>query len=135
MKNKLIYFLCIVTLIYAFVPRVYAAERIFTEEDTSEYETEEEFVFSPEIIRTMAGTDSFIDKPATTANFDVPCKAAFLVEENSGRILYEKNCDDQVPMASITKIMTMLLLSLTHKHFFSEHKNVSVTVDAFTSKI
>ncbi len=110
MKNKLIYFLCIVTLIYALMPRAYAAERIFMEEDTSEFETEEQFVFSPEITRVMAGTDSFIDKPATTSNFDVPCKAAFLVEEKSGRILYEKNCDEQVPMASITKVMTMILV-------------------------
>ena len=110
MKNKFIYFLCALTLIYSVVPRANAAERIFAEEDTSEYEVREQFVFSPEIAQVMAGTDSFVDKMATTENFDVPCKAAYLIEETSGRVLYEKHSDEQMPMASITKVMTMILV-------------------------
>ena len=41
--------------------------------------------------------------------FDVPCKAAVLMEQNSGTVLYAKNPDIQVPEASITKVMTLLL--------------------------
>ncbi|MGN0975686.1 MAG: D-alanyl-D-alanine carboxypeptidase family protein [Gemmiger sp.] len=48
-------------------------------------------------------------QPATTADFDVPCKAAILVDEDSGTVLYEKNADEQRPIASITKVMTLLL--------------------------
>lgn len=112
MKNKLIILLCILTIIYAVVPRVYATDipPYLMEEDTYEYPDEAVNVFSPRIMETMAGADSFVNRIAGTADFDVPCKAAFLIEEQSGRRLYEKNADIQLPMASITKVMTMLLV-------------------------
>ena len=47
--------------------------------------------------------------PATTADFDVPCAAAILVDEDSGTVLYEKNADARRPIASSTKVMTLLL--------------------------
>ncbi len=40
---------------------------------------------------------------------DVPAQAAYLIEANSGRVLYAKNEDARLPMASTTKIMTALL--------------------------
>ena len=42
-------------------------------------------------------------------DFDVPCKAAILISQDTGEILYEKNADQQLPIASITKVMTLLL--------------------------
>ena len=47
--------------------------------------------------------------PAGTNDFDVPCAAAILIDEDSGTVLYEKNADEQRPIASITKVMTLLL--------------------------
>ena len=47
--------------------------------------------------------------PATKADFDVPCAAAILIDEDSGTVLYEKNADARRPIASITKVMTLLL--------------------------
>lgn len=47
--------------------------------------------------------------PAGTADFDVPCQAAILIDQDSGAVLYEKNADQQRPIASITKVMTLLL--------------------------
>lgn len=47
--------------------------------------------------------------PAGTGDFDIPCEAAILVDEDSGTVLYEKNADEQRPIASITKVMTLLL--------------------------
>ena len=47
--------------------------------------------------------------PATRADFDVPCAAAILIDEDSGTVLYEKNADARRPIASITKVMTLLL--------------------------
>ena len=47
--------------------------------------------------------------PATAADFDLPCAAAILIDEDSGTVLYEKNTDDRRPIASITKVMTLLL--------------------------
>ena len=40
---------------------------------------------------------------------DVPCAAAVLIDEDSGTVLYEKNADERRPVASITKVMTLLL--------------------------
>ena len=42
-------------------------------------------------------------------DFDVPCAAAVLIDEDSGTVLYEKNADERRPVASITKVMTLLL--------------------------
>ena len=47
--------------------------------------------------------------PASTDTLDVPCAAAVLIDEDSGTVLYEKNADQQRPIASITKLMTLLL--------------------------
>lgn len=41
---------------------------------------------------------------------NITSKAAVLIENNSGRILYEKSKDKEVIPASITKIMTLLLI-------------------------
>jgi len=41
--------------------------------------------------------------------FDLKAKSAILMEAKSGRILYEKNSHEELPPASITKIMTLLL--------------------------
>ena len=37
------------------------------------------------------------------------CRAACLIDQDSGTVLYEKNADQQMPIASITKVMTLLL--------------------------
>ncbi len=41
--------------------------------------------------------------------FDIDAKSALLMDVATGQILYEKNINEQLPPASITKIMTMLL--------------------------
>lgn len=42
--------------------------------------------------------------------FDVPCRAAILIDQESGTVLYEKEADTQMSIASITKVMTLLLV-------------------------
>ena len=58
----------------------------------------------------IVNNDSFVDKIADETNFDIPCKAAVLMDESTGQILYAKNAAQQLPIASITKVMTMLLV-------------------------
>ncbi len=41
---------------------------------------------------------------------DVPAKSAILLEQSTGQVLCEMNADEQMPPASITKIMTLLLV-------------------------
>lgn len=38
---------------------------------------------------------------------DVPAKSAILLEQSTGQVLCEMNADEQMPPASITKIMTL----------------------------
>ncbi|MBB6217449.1 D-alanyl-D-alanine carboxypeptidase [Anaerosolibacter carboniphilus] len=40
---------------------------------------------------------------------EIQSKAAILIEVETGQVLYSKNSDDQLPLASITKLMTYLL--------------------------
>ena len=40
---------------------------------------------------------------------DLSAKSAILIEQGTGNILYEKNPDERLPLASVTKVMTMLL--------------------------
>ncbi len=46
---------------------------------------------------------------AAQPQLSLNCRAAILVEQSTGRVLYEKNADQQMPIASITKVMTLLL--------------------------
>ena len=45
-----------------------------------------------------------------TADKNLPALAAILISQNTGQVLYEQNPDLQLPPASITKVMTMLLV-------------------------
>ena len=38
------------------------------------------------------------------------CKSAILIEANTQTVLYEKNADEPLPPASVTKVMTLLLV-------------------------
>ena len=46
---------------------------------------------------------------AQEISIDVSAPSALLMDYSTGKILYEKNSHDQRPLASVTKIMTMLL--------------------------
>ena len=48
--------------------------------------------------------------PIKADALDVSAKAAVVINGDSGEIIFEKNADSQLPMASTTKIMTGLLL-------------------------
>ncbi|MFX0548958.1 D-alanyl-D-alanine carboxypeptidase family protein [Hathewaya histolytica] len=51
------------------------------------------------------------DKKLSTEsqNLDVEAKSALLIEPTTGKVLFEKNKDEQYAPASVTKVMTMLL--------------------------
>lgn len=45
-----------------------------------------------------------------TDNLNLECESAILIEQNSGQILYEKNAHEQLRPASVTKLMTLLII-------------------------
>ncbi len=49
--------------------------------------------------------------PSTNAEFDLDVKSAVLVEAKTGKVLYERNADEPLAPASVTKTMTLLLVA------------------------
>lgn len=49
-------------------------------------------------------------KPISVPAPVVDCKSAILMEAKTGQVLYEQNADEALPPASVTKIMTLLLV-------------------------
>ena len=47
---------------------------------------------------------------AAEGSLELPCKSAILMEANTGTILYTQNAEEALPPASVTKIMTLLLV-------------------------
>ena len=55
--------------------------------------------------------DAAVTDAAVGTTLDIEAKSAVLLEVNTGEILYEMNADEQLPPASITKIMSLLLVT------------------------
>lgn len=55
------------------------------------------------------GADMTALETAAKVDDSLPAKSALLVELETGRVLYEKNADEVLAPASITKVMTLLL--------------------------
>ena len=47
---------------------------------------------------------------ADTAALDLKCEAAYLIEASTGEVLFAKNEHEQLRPASVTKVMTLLLI-------------------------
>lgn len=90
----------LMTAIYPSIPA--GAEN--TPESTSESSQEP----TPET--TQEATPEATPDILADTGLSVTAKAAVLIDNNSGRILYEKNKDKELIPASITKIMTLLLI-------------------------
>ena len=60
------------------------------------------------VLVTVFLMTSFINLSAS--DFDVDAVSAILIEASTGKVMYEKNADSPLPPASVTKVMTMLLV-------------------------
>ncbi|HBI27228.1 MAG TPA: D-alanyl-D-alanine carboxypeptidase, partial [Peptococcaceae bacterium] len=52
----------------------------------------------------------FQPKAEAASAADISAKAAILIDEDSGRVLFAENAEQRLPEASLTKIMTALLV-------------------------
>ena len=83
---------------------------------TNEGVTTNEGVSTNEVVSTIDIVTSAIDEDAvqTATNaaigMTVDAKSAVLIDADSGTVLFEQNSHDKLPPASVTKIMTMLLI-------------------------
>lgn len=81
-------------------------------------------LFSP--LTVFAEDLPVVSKP--TVELNLPCKSAILIEQTTGEILYEKNPSERLPIASVTKIMTLLLtMEALEKGTISLEENVSIS--------
>lgn len=54
--------------------------------------------------------EAVLDLGVEEGSLKLPCKSAVLMDANTGTVLYRQNADDTLPPASVTKIMTLLLV-------------------------
>lgn len=62
------------------------------------------------VIPAMAGDAAEETVAQSPVSLDLACKSAILVDAATGTVLYEQNADEALPPASVTKIMTLLLV-------------------------
>lgn len=67
------------------------------------------FFLSVAIIIGMVPTRAMPTEESAPA-FELDCKSAILIEASTGKVLYEKDADMALPPASVTKVMTLLLV-------------------------
>jgi len=63
----------------------------------------------PAVMQTAAAALPGQSQPQAQPSLALNCKAALLMDQTTGTVLYELNADRQLPIASITKVMTLLL--------------------------
>lgn len=57
-----------------------------------------------------ADSESVFSVGVADGAFHLPCKSVVLMEANTGTVLYTQNANEALPPASVTKIMTLLLV-------------------------
>ncbi|HHW42932.1 MAG TPA: D-alanyl-D-alanine carboxypeptidase [Desulfotomaculum sp.] len=67
------------------------------------------FVLLMLLTRAMPAWPAPENEKGTPAGMDTTAESAVLMEAQSGQVLWSKNPDKELPMASVTKIMTLLL--------------------------
>lgn len=56
------------------------------------------------------GEHTFSAVPLASFSGEIDCKSAILMDAATGTVLFEKNADEALPPASVTKVMTLLLV-------------------------
>ncbi len=67
----------------------------------------------------------------TNAELGLHCKSAVLIEQTTGQVLYSHNPDEKLPIASVTKVMTLLLtMEAIEKGTIKMEENVPISENA-----
>lgn len=76
-----------------------------------DYATETDAVQEDTEYDDLEKSDTYVEAAAETGQMvELQSPSAILIEVSSGKIIYEKNPDEQLRPASVTKIMTLLLI-------------------------
>ncbi|MBE6550689.1 MAG: D-alanyl-D-alanine carboxypeptidase [Ruminococcaceae bacterium] len=63
-----------------------------------------------EAVENIIETVKSEDGKTENSELNLGCHSAILMEPTTGTVLFEKNADEPLPIASVTKVMTMLLI-------------------------
>ena len=61
-------------------------------------------------VETNSPAEGESNEPIAKDKLNLDCESAILIEQNSGQVLYEKNAHEQLRPASVTKLMSILLI-------------------------
>lgn len=59
---------------------------------------------------SVSASEMSVGSIDANASLDLDCKSAILMDAATGTVLYEQNADEALPPASVTKIMTLLIV-------------------------
>lgn len=68
------------------------------------------FASAGELLYSVNATADAKKDTVNHVKLELPAKSTILIEGTTGKILYEENADEKMPPASITKIMTLILV-------------------------
>lgn len=95
----------IILILFLCIPIVNAENQVKEKEDILTYNE-----ISKNEDETKIKEDLITNEKTNTLNLAQNAKSAILIEVSTGKIIYEKNADEQLAMASMTKMMTLLLI-------------------------
>ena len=66
--------------------------------------------FASDSFYVWTSSSDTVQTSTSASNLDLDCGSAILIEQHSGQVLYEQNMHEQLRPASVTKIMSILLI-------------------------
>lgn len=102
--------MCKYKFIINFISIVLVISFIFT--PTYILATDDIFVWSSNMdsISTSVSTENNTESDSSNNSLSLESGSAILIEQNSGKVLYEHNIHEQLRPASVTKVMSILLI-------------------------
>ncbi len=105
MQRKICLMLIICLIVNIIIPVIYAAEELPTFAVVEEVVSENNMQESVETVKEVETKTAVSD-----ANFNFTSKSQILMDMDTGTVIYENNADEKAYPASVTKIMTLLLI-------------------------
>ena len=87
---------------------IYMISSIFIISHAENYEWT--VINNSDAIETNSQAEGTSNDAITKDELNLECESAILIEQNSGQVLYEKNAHEQLRPASVTKLMSILLI-------------------------
>lgn len=110
LKKYMIFFLILLICITAFTSSCMASQSVFTWSPESK-PLNDTTPTSGNVVSPNNSQQTNNTTPTNAnSNLNLNCGSCILIEQHSGQVLYEQNCHEKLRPASVTKVMTILLI-------------------------